>query len=158
MMTNVSSGPTKYKLLLTDTGQADNATGGQAKGAGWDMRGTDCGWAETWGELTWGKWNGLRHKGNWLGTNEAGWDMRANVMGWDMRGTDWGQMGQAETWGELTGVKEKWGTMPKTSLLVDCWYVFVQTNWWLQWPDWCTRRCLPVTTTLCCCKIISHAI
>ena len=26
-----------------DTGQADNATGGLAKGAGWDMTGTDCG-------------------------------------------------------------------------------------------------------------------
>ena len=105
MMTNVSSDPKKNKFLLADTGQADNATGGQAKGAGWDMRGTDCGWAETWGELIWGKWNGLRHKGNWLGTNEAGWDMRvkwvglrhegnwlgSNGAGWDMRGTDWGQ-------------------------------------------------------------------
>ena len=34
MMTHVSSGLTKYKLLLTDIGQADNATGGLAK----DMR------------------------------------------------------------------------------------------------------------------------
>jgi len=78
MTTNVSSGLTKYKLLLTDTGQADNATGCLAKGAGWDMRGTDCGQARTWGELTWGKWDGLRHEG---------------------------QMGHAETWGELTGAK-----------------------------------------------------
>jgi len=43
MTTNVSSGLTKYKLLLTDTGRAYNATGGLAKGAGWDMMGTDCG-------------------------------------------------------------------------------------------------------------------
>ena len=43
MTTNVSSGLTKYKLWLTDTGQADNATGVLAKTAGWDMRGTDWG-------------------------------------------------------------------------------------------------------------------
>jgi len=42
MMTNVSSGLTKYKLLLMAIGQADNATRGLVKGAGWDMRGTDC--------------------------------------------------------------------------------------------------------------------
>jgi len=47
MTTNVSSGLTTYELLLTDTGQADNATGGLAKGAGWHMRGTDCGRART---------------------------------------------------------------------------------------------------------------
>jgi len=41
--TNVSSGLTKYKLFLKDTGQADNATGCLAKGTGWDMRGTDLG-------------------------------------------------------------------------------------------------------------------
>jgi len=64
MMTSESSGLTKYKLLLTDTGQADNATGGLAKGAGWDMRGTDCGQARTRGELTWGKWGRLRHERN----------------------------------------------------------------------------------------------
>ena len=81
MTTNVSSGLTKYKLLLTDTGQANNATGGLVKGAGWDMRGTDCGRARTWGELTWGKWYGLRHEG---------------------------QMGHTETWGEQTGAKWDW--------------------------------------------------
>jgi len=42
MMTNVSSGLTKYKLLLMNIGQADNATGGLVKGAGQDMRGADC--------------------------------------------------------------------------------------------------------------------
>jgi len=75
MTTNVSSGLTKYKLLLTETGQADNATGGLAKGAGWDMRGTDCGQARTWEELTWGKWDRLRHEGKWLGAkkNRALW-------------------------------------------------------------------------------------
>ena len=52
-----------------------------------------------------GKGSRLGHEGNWL---------RA---GQDTRGTDLGQMGQAETWEELTGAKEKWGTMPKTSLL-----------------------------------------
>jgi len=47
MTTNVSSSLTKYKLLLTDTRRADNATGGLAKGAGWDMRGADCRQART---------------------------------------------------------------------------------------------------------------
>jgi len=47
MTTNVSSSLTKYKLLLTDTRWADNAKGGLAKGAGWDMRGADCRQART---------------------------------------------------------------------------------------------------------------
>jgi len=63
MMANVPLSLTKCKLLLTDTGQVDNATGGLANGAGWDMRGTDCGQARTLGELTWGKWGGLRYEG-----------------------------------------------------------------------------------------------
>jgi len=72
-MTNVSSGSTKYKLLLMDTGQADMGNqqgdgvigeprgeawqsdrGGLAKGAGCGQR--KMGQAGTWGELTGDKW------------------------------------------------------------------------------------------------------
>ena len=58
MTTNVSSGLTKYKLLLTETGQADNATGGLAKGAGWDMRGTDLGQMGQAGDMRGTDWVG----------------------------------------------------------------------------------------------------
>jgi len=53
--------------LLADTGQADNATGGLAKEAGWDMRGTDFGQMGQAGDMRgtdWGgKWDRLRHEG-----------------------------------------------------------------------------------------------
>jgi len=74
MTTNVSSDLTKYKLLLTDTGQADNATGvWQREQAG------------TWGKLTVG---GPGHEGNWFGANGTVWDVRGK----------WGRLRHEGNW------------------------------------------------------------
>ena len=94
MTTNESSGLTKYKLNLMDTGQADmgNQEGdrviGEPTGEAW-QRGQ---------AVVKGKWGRLGHGGNWLGKKEAKWGGRKERP-------------------HKTKDFEKCASMPKTSLL-----------------------------------------
>jgi len=127
MMANVSSGLTKYKVLLMDTGQADMGNqqgdrvigeptgeawqGGQAVVKGkWGRLGHGGNWLGTNG----GKWGRLGHGGNWLGTNGGKWDRLGHG------GTDWGKRGQRmdKERPHKTRDFEKCASMPKTSLLL----------------------------------------